>query len=46
MVRPGDSVWRIANRFGVPQEDLMKANGIDDPRKMGVGMKLRIPSMH
>lgn len=44
VVAEGDSVWRIANRFGVPQEELMKANGIDDPRKMRVGMKLRIPS--
>ena len=46
LVRAGDSVWRIATRFGVPQEDLMKANGIDDPRKMRVGMELRIPSSH
>lgn len=43
VVRAGDSVWRIATRYGVPQEDLMKANGIDDPRKMRVGMELRIP---
>ena len=43
VVQPGDSVWRIANRFGVPQEDLMEANAIDDPRKMRAGMTLRIP---
>lgn len=44
VVQPGDSVWRIANRFGVPQEKLMEANGIDDPRKMRAGMTLRIPA--
>jgi len=44
VVQPGDSVWRIANRFGIPQEKLMEANGIDDPRKMRAGMTLRIPS--
>ena len=25
VVKPGDSVWRIANRFGVPQKELMEA---------------------
>jgi len=44
VVQPGDSVWRIANRFGIPQEKLMEANGIDDPRKMRAGMTLQIPS--
>ena len=44
VVQPGDSVWRIANRFEVPQEELMKENGISDPTKMRAGMTLRIPS--
>jgi len=38
-----DSVWRIANRFKVPQETLMRANGISDARKMKTGMTLVIP---
>lgn len=42
-VQDGDSVWRIANRFKVDQNTLMKANGISDPRKMKVGMTLSIP---
>lgn len=42
-VQSGDSVWRIANRFKVSQEALMKKNGISDARKMKVGMKLVIP---
>lgn len=43
VVKNGDSIWRIANRLKVSQKDLMKANGISDPRRMKVGMKLKIP---
>lgn len=43
VVKSGDSVWRIANRFKVNQDSLMKANGISDARKMKVGMTLVIP---
>lgn len=43
VVKSGDSVWRIANKFGVDQNTLMKTNGITDPRKMKIGMKLVIP---
>ncbi|MBJ7285441.1 MAG: LysM peptidoglycan-binding domain-containing protein, partial [Akkermansiaceae bacterium] len=44
VVQNGDSVWRIANRFNVNQDSLMKANGISDCRKMKVGMSLVIPN--
>lgn len=43
VVQSGDSVWRIANRFKVSQDALMKANGIADAKKMKVGMNLVIP---
>ncbi|MEO5915912.1 MAG: LysM peptidoglycan-binding domain-containing protein [Luteolibacter sp.] len=43
VVQNGDSVWRIANKFKVNQDTLMKANGISDARKMKVGMSLVIP---
>lgn len=43
VVQAGDSIWRIANRFKVSQDALMKANGITDARKMKTGMKLTIP---
>ncbi len=43
VVKSGDSIWRIANRFKINQESLMKANGITDARKMKVGMTLSIP---
>jgi LysM repeat protein len=44
VVQNGDSIWRIANRYKVSQEALMKANGISDARKMKVGMSLVIPN--
>lgn len=43
VVQSGDSVWRIANRYKVSQDALMKANGISDARKIKVGMSLSIP---
>ncbi len=43
VVQAGDSIWRIANRFNVNQDALMRANGITDARKMKTGMKLTIP---
>ncbi|MEI6818738.1 MAG: LysM peptidoglycan-binding domain-containing protein [Verrucomicrobiota bacterium] len=41
--QPGDSIWRISNRFKVSQDVLMKANGISDARKIKAGMSLIIP---
>jgi LysM repeat protein len=43
VVQPGDSIWRIANRFKISQDKLMRANNIGDARKMKIGMKLVIP---
>jgi len=43
VVRPGDSIFRIASQYKVSQQSLMRVNGISDPRKMRVGMKLTIP---
>lgn len=43
VVRPGDTVFRIALRSGVSPAALMRANGIQDPRRLWVGQRLRIP---
>lgn len=43
VVQSGDSIWRIANKYKVNQDALMKANGITDARKMKIGMNLIIP---
>ena len=39
----GDNPWKIAKKFKISQEELMKANGITDPKKMQIGQKLMIP---
>ena len=42
-VKSGDTVWRIANRYKVSRADLLKINGLSDPRKLGVGREIKIP---
>lgn len=42
-VTPGDTFWGIAQRYQTTPERLMKHNGIDDPRKLRIGMTLKIP---
>ncbi len=40
----GDNPWKIAKKFKISQEELMKANGNPDPKKIQIGQKLKIPS--
>jgi len=42
-VRPGDTVFRIANTNGVTPQALAKANGLQDPDRIIVGQSLVIP---
>jgi LysM repeat protein len=44
VVQAGESIFRIASRYKVSQDALMRANGITDPRKMRVGARLVIPA--
>lgn len=39
----GDNPWKIAKKFKISQEELMKANGITDPKKIQIGQILKIP---
>lgn len=39
-----DNPYKIAKRFHVPYDELIKFNNITDPRKIQIGQKLRIPS--
>ncbi len=43
VVQAGDTLWKISNRFNISADALQKANDITDPRKMKIGMKLKIP---
>jgi LysM repeat protein len=43
-VAKGDSPYKIAKKFKVTPDALMKANNITDPKKIQIGQKLKIPS--
>ena len=40
----GDNSVTIAKKFHVSSADLLKINKIDDPKKLQIGQKLRIPA--
>ena len=42
-VRPGDTLWAIAQRFGTTVQDLVNLNGIADPDLIYPGQVLRLP---
>ncbi len=41
-VRSGDTMYSIAWRYRMDHQDLMRWNGIDDPRNLRVGQRLRL----
>ncbi len=46
VVVAGDTLYRIANEFGVGVGRLMAANGLSDPRELRVGQVLTIPGAY
>jgi murein DD-endopeptidase MepM/ murein hydrolase activator NlpD len=42
-IRPGENLYRIGLRYGVPHEELRSLNGIRDETEMQVGTRLWIP---
>jgi LysM repeat protein len=40
----GDNPYKLAKKFHVNYEELMKVNNISDPRKIQIGQKLKIPA--
>jgi len=45
VVRPGETLWRIAHRYGVTVEEIARANGISDPSRVRAGRRLFIPGV-
>ena len=43
VVRAGDTLWKIAKRFGSTVDDIVRVNGIENPDKINVGEKIYIP---
>jgi murein DD-endopeptidase MepM/ murein hydrolase activator NlpD len=44
VVKPGDSLGKIANSYGMKSTQLAAANGIDATKPIKIGQKLRIPA--
>jgi hypothetical protein len=42
-VIPGDTLWTVARRFGLPVQLLIEQNSLEDPNKIYPGQKLFIP---
>ncbi len=42
-VAKGEAVAKIAKKYGVTPELLLRVNGIDDPRRLQPGQELRVP---
>lgn len=43
IVKPGDSLWKIAKQFGSSIEDIARTNGIEDENIIHSGQKIFIP---
>ncbi|EKP93914.1 putative xylanase/chitin deacetylase [Thermaerobacter subterraneus DSM 13965] len=43
VVQKGETLYRIARRYGVPVEELARYNGLTDPARIEAGQRLRIP---
>jgi LysM repeat protein len=44
VVVKGDNPTTIAKRLGVSESELLKMNGIDDPKKLQIGQVLKVPA--
>ena len=42
-VKDGDTLWKIAKRFGSTVEEIARINGIENENKLNVGQQLFIP---
>ena len=44
VVQSGDTLWEIARQYGVPVDQIITANALDNPDNLVVGMALVIPT--
>ena len=44
VVRPGESLWRIAQTYGIALNEIASANEVPDPERIVVGQTLVIPT--
>ncbi|MBI2346609.1 MAG: peptidoglycan DD-metalloendopeptidase family protein [Deltaproteobacteria bacterium] len=46
VVKPGDTIWRIARAWRIPVQDLAEWNNIQDADKINPGRRLYVPRVH
>ena len=42
-IQPGETIYNLSKRYGVPASEIMKANSITDPSRVAVGQQVLIP---
>jgi lipoprotein NlpD len=42
-VRAGETLWRISRAYGVPLEEVLRANALEDPSRLSQGTLLFVP---
>jgi len=45
-VQPGDTIWDLSIKFGLPQQELLKVNNLTTSSVLSIGQKLTIPVHH
>jgi hypothetical protein len=43
-VKPGDTLWDLAQRYGTTVQALAKASGIKNPNRLSIGQKITVPA--
>ena len=43
VVKDGDTLWKIAKKYGSTVDDIVRVNGIENPDKINIGEKIYIP---
>lgn len=44
VIRPGETVWTVSHRYGVPVQDIVRVNGLDRPERLAVGQAIVVPT--
>ena len=45
-VQSGDTIWDLSIKFGIPQQELLKANNLTVNSRLSIGQKLTVPVHH
>ncbi|QDP39498.1 LysM peptidoglycan-binding domain-containing protein [Radiobacillus deserti] len=45
-VQAGDNIWNLSTRYGIPQQELLRANNLTSTSMLSIGQTLKIPVHH